>query len=344
MSAAKRKPARRGTRATSARKRLPARRKSAKPERCSMPVARLAQVFDRDEVRDEVLAHVPGCVPCTTSLTVLAAQRQGIKSLVVDSEGGTAVERVLARGLQESTRKLADLVYELAKACLVVVQDIDRRLHLERRPRDQQVIEREVRGVTSRLPARDRQVLNGLPHVKPSEETALVAAESCIRILERVEGATERQRLSWAVWLICAGREPQAEVELRDGLSRGVFADNSIHAMNNLLWSLNRQGKFTEMLSAGAPAARKFPDSWLVQFNAAVAASHCGKRSEFRTFARKLRTLHRRAKGIDFERQEEHMLHEVPWIAEELRTSADEVANALGLAYRRKALVSNGTR
>jgi len=207
-----------------------------------------------------------------------------------ESVGGTAVERILARGVRLGDRKLADLVYEMAKACLVVVQDIDRRLHLATRPRDAAVIDREVLGVTARLPMRLREAASALPHGKPDESQALGAAESCVRILERVEGASERQRLAKSVWLICAGRASEAEGVLRGMLGEGR-SRCGMHAYRNLLWALVRQEKYDEVVRTGEKALAAFPDDWDCVFNVAIGAANSGDVRRFRAVTRHLRSL-----------------------------------------------------
>jgi len=300
-------------------------------ERCTLSPRRLAGLLDGAE-RAELLAHVPACGPCSTTLTVLAAESQGLQRLALGSAGGTAVERILARGIRQGDRKLADLVYELAKACLVVVQDIDRRLHLATRPREAAVIERDVRGVAARLPARLREAASALPRGKPEESQALNAAESCVRILERIEGASERQRLAKSVWLICAGRAAEAEGVLREGLVAGAFGHNRIHAHHNLLWALVRQDKFNDVVEWGQLALGEKPTDWLSLYNVVAASARCGRRASFSNFAKKLASLDRRTRG--FAQLEGPLLdYEIRRMAEDLEISEKSVMQALGLAH-----------
>lgn len=344
MSPAKRKPAPRAK----AKSRKPAARTRAKPKArhrsatCTLSSRRLAELFDRDD-RAALLAHVPGCPGCAARLTVLSANRESLIRLIDVPEGGTAVERVLARGVRSGRRRLADLVYELAKACLVVVQDIDRRLHLATRPRDVEAIGRDVRAVGSRLPPRVREETAKLPVAKPDESRALAAAESCIRILEHEEGKSERQRLAWSVWLICAGRPAEAEGVLRAGLAAGYFEAAQNHAYNNLLWALSRQGKFAEMLDVASLADGRQSTNWMFQLNLAVAASHCCKQAEFRTYAKRLDALHRETKGAEFKRQEAQLLREVPWFSAELRLPPLVISKALGLTAHRAMVGSDAS-
>lgn len=327
MSPAKRKPAPRARPAS----RKPAARTRARPQprhraaACTLTPRQLAGLFDRDD-RAALLAHVPGCPGCAASLTVLSAQKEGLQHLTVAPAGGTAVERVLARGVRSGRRRLADLVYELAKACLVVVQDIDRRLHLATRPRDVEAIGRDVRAVGSRLPPREREEAAKLPAAKPDEARALAAAECCIRILEHVEGPSERQRLAWSVWLICSGRPAEAEGVLRGMVEGGA----SPHAFRNLLWALNRQGKFADSISIGKAAIRKYPRDWHLAYNVLVAIAWLGDVRSFKEAASHLRSAARLSR-IDGQYRSEVLKFESARFAEALGIPTTVVVRELGV-------------
>ncbi len=299
-------------------------------ERCTLPPRRLAGLLDGAE-RSELLAHVPACGACSTTLTVLAAESQGLQRLALESAGGTAVERILARGVRLGDRRLADLVYEMAKACLVVVQDIDRRLHLATRPRDAAVIEREVRGVSARLPARLREAASAMPHGKPEEGQALNAAESCVRILERVEGASERQRLAKSVWLICAGRASEAEGVLREGIADPSGLLRNVHVVRNLQWALIRQDKFDQCVQIGEDAIRVFPEDWQVAYNFAAACAWLGDTKKFKLAARRLRGIKPPSEGVA--RLRDRILKfELPRFGDVLSMTNSDIAKNLGVA------------
>jgi tetratricopeptide (TPR) repeat protein len=307
----------------------PAARKSrSSAAACDMPLAKLAAAFDRPEGAGPLLSHVPVCGACTTSLTVLAASKQGLKHLTADGTG-TAVERVLARGQAQGQKKLADLVYELVKACLVVVQDIDRRLHLDRRPREQAVIGREVRDVAARLPEADRRRLAELPTGSASTERALVAARSCVQILGQLEGRSERQRLSYAVMLICDGQPTEAEACLREFLHDPSRVHRRM-AYWNLLWALNRQQKFEQSIDVAQSSLREFPDDWELNFNLAVASAWRRDRARFLSAARSLRLSASAESTRAF--REGVLRFEAPRFAQALKVSDREVTRLLGLS------------
>ncbi len=328
-AAAARRPARTPAPAAASRgRRAPAGARSRPSERCTLSPRRLAGLLDGAE-RAELLAHVPTCGACSTTLTVLAAESHGLQRLTHESAGGTAVERILARGVRQGDRKLADLVYEMAKACLVVVQDIDRRLHLATRPREAAVIERDVRGVAARLPARLREAASALPRGKPEEDQALSAAESCVRILERVEGPSERQRLAKSVWLICAGRASEAEGVLRGMLGGGGVLRNA-HLARNLQWALIRQAKFDECVQIGERAVEAYPGDWQLAYNLTVACAWIGNREKFKNAARRLCGIQPPSKDVS--RLRDRILQfEIPRFADALRTTDSEVARSLGV-------------
>lgn len=316
MSPAKRKPAPRAK----AKSRKPAARTRAKPKArhrsatCTLSSRRLAELFDRDD-RAALLAHVPGCPGCAARLTVLSANRESLIRLIDVPEGGTAVERVLARGVRSGRRRLADLVYELAKACLVVVQDIDRRLHLATRPRDVEAIGRDVRAVGSRLPPRVREETAKLPVAKPDESRALAAAESCIRILEHEEGKSERQRLAWSVWLICAGRPAEAEGVLRGMVEESGVVSTRTFIHQNLPWAIFRQGKLEAARDAAEGAVATFPNDWTIRLNAAVGAAWVGDSGSVRRHAYQLARM-ASSSPAEQGRRADRLAGEVPLFAE----------------------------
>jgi hypothetical protein len=336
MSPAKRKVA--VSARAGAKKRLQKGRGKARPvarkarssvAACDMPVAKLAAAFDRPEGAEPLLSHVPGCGACTTSLTVLAASKQGLKHLTADGTG-TAVERVLARGQAQGRRKLADLVYELTKASLVVLKDVDRRLHLARKPRDQALINGEMRGVVARLPQSERRAVGGLPNGTPSEDQAMIAAESCIKILAIVEGETSRQRLSRAVWLICAMRPSEAQRELEHLLEENHGAPTTHYVYWNLLWALNAQKKYSEVLERGETALRRFSGDRTITYNLCVASACLGRRALFDRFAKELRATGEAAERIEID--DRLLQFEAPQFAEKLGINVGQVERAFGLA------------
>ena len=317
----------------------PAGARSRSAERCTLSPRRLAGLLDGAD-RAELLAHVPSCGACSTTLTVLAAESQGLQRLTHESAGGTAVERILARGVRQGDRKLADLVYEMTKACLVVVQDIDRRLHLATRPREAAVIDRDVRGVAARLPMRLREAASALPRGKPEEDQALSAAESCVRILERVEGASERQRLAKSVWLICAGRANEAEGVLRGMLGGNIARTFRRSVLHNLAWTLSRQRQFDSALSVCQLALREFPDDWMTVYNASVSASLNGSAALARRYASVLKRVPAEGGAAEQRRRAQHLAFEVPRIAERLGLSESTVARWFGVQDLEEAVGS----
>jgi hypothetical protein len=303
---------------------------------CDLPREQLELLLDRDGGRADVLTHVPACHPCTTSLTVIASQRDAIRHLTAEPSG-TAVEYLLERGARAGERKLADLVYELAKACLVVIKDIDRRVNLATRPREQAEIGRDLRGVTSRALNGAHHVAAGrLPTKKPNEPDALVAAGDCIEILEQLEGKSERQQLSRAVWLICGERAGEAESLLTRMLEAGVSPPGQLHANRNLLWSLLRQYKFDRILSLEATVLEAFGGDWECLFNLVVAAARGGNTALFEKHSARLR----RVGSGDEETQEFRdsvLRFETSRIAGKLGLPQDKVARLLGIADGQRA-------
>lgn len=295
---------------------------------CDMPASKLAAAFDRPEEAGPLLSHVPGCGACTTSLTVLAAAGQGLKHLTADG-AGTGVERVLARGQAQGVRKFADLVYELVKACLVVVQEKDRRLQFDHFPRPKSVVDLEVNGALARLATASRHESHRLSNGDPTTDRAIVAAGSSIKILEQLEGPSERLRITRGVLLICSGRAAEAEEHLRTVLSDGATGANRRSALNNLTWALIRQRKTAEALEVGGRASREFPSSWVANYNLAVAAAWANEPALVRRCARKLLGL-RTSQRVEADRRRAQLVREVPRFAEQLGQPLSAVAKWFG--------------
>jgi hypothetical protein len=302
---------------------------------CDMRREELELLLDREGGRGEVLSHVPGCHPCTTSLTVIASQRDAVRHLVAEP-GGTAVEFLLERGAQAGEKKLANLVYELAKACLVIVKNINRRVDLASRPRDGVAIAKDVRDVAYRKRnGQSHSITSRIPLTAPAEADAIGAAGSCISILEELEGRTERQQLAHAIELICGNRPAEAE-ELLSGLLSTVTPANRLHAIHNLMWAQIRQGGFQRALSTGVSMLVDHPDDWLITYNLVAASVRLGRRADFDRFASRLRALQPSAAShrafntrlLEFEIQ--HM-------ADDLGIDKNDVVKALGLPPRNRA-------
>jgi hypothetical protein len=304
---------------------------------CDMRREELELLLDREGGRGEVITHVPGCHPCATSLTVIAAQRDAVRHLTAEPSGTTAVDFLLERGARSGEKVLANLVYELAKACLVVARDVARRLHLGTTPRARSTIAASVRDIAGRMEGGTHRDLSTrqLPEAG-AEADALIAAESCIAILQRLEGPSERQRLARAVCLICSNRPAEAEALLEQMIELGVSATGQLHAYRNLLWSLIRQDKYGRLLSLEPTVLAALGNDWDCVFNLVVAAANSGNTSLFKKYAALLRRVHAEAEPTKQFRNSV-MTYEVPRLAHPMGMPESDVAKSLGVAISGRA-------
>ncbi|HEX5010664.1 MAG TPA: hypothetical protein VFY71_09695 [Planctomycetota bacterium] len=300
---------------------------------CDLPREELELLLDRDGGRADVLTHVPACHPCTTSLTVIAAQRDAIRHLTAEP-GGTAVEYLLERGAKAGERKLADLVYELAKACVEVAHDLERRLRMADHPRTRGVVFSEVRQAAARNTRSNAQALaSRLPSESAPGERAVAASVSCLAILRELEGESERFGLTEAVLLIASDRAGEAEKRLHRLVSRPLTPVNRKFALWNLTWALLEQGKYTEVVSVGSDALREVPGDWSINFNLASACAWLRDLSGFERHAAALRKA-KAPSERDRSFRDRLLRFEVPNFAEVLGVGPEIVAQSFGLASR----------
>jgi len=242
---------------------------------CGLTSDALQRGFDGEGGAQDVASHVAGCDPCGSALELLQTQRDAVQFLTASAAvtaPHTAVEQILAGSARAGREKLADLLYELAKACLIVLPNLKRRIERKVEPREVPVVSSELRSINSRLEKVDGAIaLRDVPQQTPEETRALKVARSCLTILDNVEGASERQQLAWSQVLIFEGKPAEAEVALRQLLSNGISAGNQLHVLRNTMMSLNRQRRYAESVEFAETALHQCPNDCVLLYNLSVA-------------------------------------------------------------------------
>jgi hypothetical protein len=293
----------------------------------------LQRAFDGEAGAQDVAGHVAGCAPCNSALELLQTQRDAVHYLsepAGDQPPQAAVEHILAESARAGRERLADLLYELAKACLIVLPDLKRRVERRVEPRDAPIVSGELRAINSRLDDADASIdVTPVPQTTPEEDRALGVARSCLTILENVEGKTERCCLGLSQVSIFDGRPEVAEQLLSELLSSGQFVEHRDYAFRNYSHSLLRQRKYEEVVTVGEEALREFPRDGMLLFNVAVALAYLKDKQQFREYSRavgKIITDDSATWLLDLVR------FEVPRIAGEFQTSESEIADCFELS------------
>ena len=275
MSPAKRKRETAG-RAPAAAKRAVSRKDRA----CGYEPDTLEAALEATDTRGEVLAHVPACEPCGDQLEVIAVQRDTLQFLGEGEAAESALaDRPVVRRLLDATaaagrKGLADLVYELAKACLFAADDFNVRLRRESEPRPFPSVRNDAARSMSRL---KMPKASALPPREPGSSNLVLArrsARSCHRILVNVEGETARSGLLDGVLLLGEDKPAEAERGLRTLLGQPLSEVERRYALMNLTLAQIRQSDYRTAVASAQSAASEYPDEWAFLFNAAVGCCH----------------------------------------------------------------------
>lgn len=200
--------------------------------------------------------------------------------------------RVAGRG------KLADLLYEMAKACLRALPDFSVRTRLHAEPRAPEVISGELATMNECL--RSTGAAAALPGVtrRPEQDAALADARKCLDALHALEGASGRQQLALALVHVHAGEPRRAEELLRALLARaGEAPELRRLAEVNLAFALLRQERFAEVLPLARAACERAPDDPVPWFNLLAAQSELGDPEAFEQSVRGLAALQSRLRS-----------------------------------------------
>jgi hypothetical protein len=259
---------------------------------CGMTGDALQRGFDGEGGAQDVASHVAGCDPCGSALELLQLQRDAVLFLTasaVVTAPHTAVEQILSSTARAGRAKLADLLYEMAKACLIVLPDLKRRIERKVEPREVPVVASELQSINSRLELTDGSIaLRDVPHQTPEEARALKVARSCLAILDNVEGASERQQLAWSQVLIFEGKPGEAERVLRRLLDEGNSLAHRELAQRNAMYAMMQQRKYEDAVALGLTALSERQNDCVVLYNLAVCHASRRNRSEFEVVSHRL--------------------------------------------------------
>ena len=224
-----------------------------------------------------------------------------VRSCLDSKDGAKAVKGLMQRMLDQSVAAarstLADLVYEMVKACLVQAPGFSGRMLIRDEPRRSEVVADEVRRIADRLREADAPVDVGrIPLTRPAPATAVADARACLQRLEQIEGSSGRHQVALALCHVHAGESAAAEVVLRRLLLREDLAPvTRQNAARNLQLALLRQERFADALAAADEHADEWPDDPARVMNVCFAAARLGDRARFEHSARQLADLQRDA-------------------------------------------------
>ena len=260
-----------------------------------------------------------------------------VRAALADKAGAKAVKGLMQRLIDQSIAaarlKLADLVYEMSKACLVTAPGFASRTLIRSAPRRSEVVADEVRRLAGRLRDADAPVeLGRVPVTHPAPDTALDDARACLARLEQIEGRSGRQQVAVGLCHVHAGEPAAAEVVLRRVLQRDDVAPvTRQNAARNLQLALLRQERFTEALAAADEHADEWPDDPARLVNVCFASARLSDVARFESAARQLADVQSRAPS---ERVADWLSSLIPQLARDLgrpETFARELLLSCGL-------------
>ncbi len=231
-----------------------------------------------------------------------AGQLQSLRDMVVSNLGSkestrhvqALMQRMLDLSAEAGRRKLADLIYEMAKACLVVAPGFTTRTLIAAEPRRSGVVGGDLRQMASRLAG-----VAGAPDVarladtQPEPGTALDDAHACLTKLAEIEGTSGRQQVALALAHIHGGKPTDAEGILRPLLDRELPARTRQNVSRNLTLALLRQNRHADALATAESAASEWPEDPVRVMNLCYASARLGDASRFARYAADLTTLYR---------------------------------------------------
>jgi hypothetical protein len=292
----------------------------------------LQQAFDGESDAQDVANHVATCTPCNSALEVLQTQRDAVHYLsepTGEQSPQSAVEHILTQSARAGREKLADLLYEMAKACLIVVPDFKRRVERRVEPRDAPVVSGELRSINSRLDDADAaNDVTPLPQTTPEENRALSVARSCLTILENVEGESERGSLARSQLLMFEGNPSEAEELMDRLLATSVSSENRVLAQRNKMLASIRQEHYREAIKYGESVRRDGNDDPAILFNLAVSNAWLRDVSGFELAATGVGTL---LSSGQHSWLSELVSYELPRFAQVLGLDEIEIQRAFGI-------------
>jgi hypothetical protein len=206
------------------------------------------------------------------------------------------MQQLHARFRLAGREKLADLVYELAKACLRALPDFSVRTLLQAEPRPPEIISGEMSTLSEVLRSTgDRAELPAVGRRPPEEEAALSDAHKCLTALATLEGGSGRHQLATALVHVHAREPDKAETVLRALLVRRDESPEILRlAEVNLAFALLRQMRYADVLPVARAAIARSPDDPVPWFNLLAAQSELSDAVAFEDSVRSLAALQSR--------------------------------------------------
>jgi len=226
--------------------------------------------------------------------------REAVRSCLDGRVGTKNVKGLMAHMLEASMEagrsKLADLLYEMAKACLVEAPGFSSHTLINARPRPSDVVADDMRQLASRMKHVGPPVdVNNLTGTRSAPDTALADADACLEQLAGLEGKSGRQQVAVALCHIHAGEPERAETVLRPLLERELPPITRQNVSRNLALALLRQERYADALELSENAADEWPDDPVRVMNLCFSAARLGDAGSFERNARLLISIHRQS-------------------------------------------------
>ncbi|GJM22116.1 MAG: hypothetical protein DHS20C15_20310 [Planctomycetota bacterium] len=231
------------------------------------------------------------------------------------------VQQMLDGALRAGRRQLADLLYEMAKACLLEVPQFAERTLVNASPRKRALVADDLAHLAQRLDRagdHDAPELSSVPNDERSNR--LDAAEACLHKLEEVEGDSGRQQVALALRRIYGQQLPEAETLLRGLVERDLPEVTRQNVFRNLTLCLLRQERWTDALDVCTQSADEWPDDPVRLMNVCFGTARLGDVSGFEAALVQLAEVHER----------DPQLRVAAWIDGECRALAHDLALPTG--------------
>lgn len=242
----------------------------------------------------------------------------------------TLVQRMLEESAVAGRRRLADLVYELAKACLLAVPGLRQRMLVQRAPRERTVVACDVVNLSERLSHVDQSLDTAAVESLASRRTlglgALDDAQQCLDVLVSLEGRSGRQQVAVALHLIYSERLVEAETLLRSLLDADLPAATRQNVFRNLALTLLRQDRWSQAAEIAELSADEWPDDPVQTMNLCYAAARMEDAPRFQENVSRLVSLNGRAPS---HRVQSWIDGELPGLARDLGMSPDHLCSLL---------------
>ena len=244
--------------------------------------------FDGERPTQDVAGHLVDCNPCGGSLKLIQVQGDALNYLSAGAEDPAiqpVVQRILTASAKAGREQLADLLYELAKACLVLNEVGELRTYRGKEPRKLEALQSDFGHLQRRSFVTVPRLLEGPQGLSRDPSRAVLSAYDCVLVLENVEGPSPRQQLIMAHTSNLIGKHDDAIAICSELLEASINDGLRSYAFMNLMCAQNRIGLFKEASEVGKAAMRECPSDFMIAYNYAVALAYLDRADEFRSVA-----------------------------------------------------------